>query len=149
MRKMIFLTALVVGLIFLMLGIYIKFDHHVKVFPIMEFEKKGIDDYYDFIFTDKELSEYEEEMGISIKLPEEFNFEKEAILICGGHSYIDGYYNILDEDDKFSSLHHLYVVMNKEKEDKVYLYTISNTYRSWFYSQRYCDDFNGIEYSER
>ena len=150
MKKMHFLIIYVVIIFSIVIGVtvYLKNNHYVEARFVDSFEEKGTEDFYEILYDTKELSHFEEEYGISIQMPKKFDFKKEAVLICSGHELIEAYYNISDEDDKLSSTHFLYVVMNKRKENKIFVYSIPNNYNNWFYSQRYYDGFNGIEYRD-
>ncbi|PHU41594.1 hypothetical protein CSX00_00010 [Pseudobutyrivibrio ruminis] len=147
MKKMKLIFILFLLLVLFICGIvYLKSNHHVKPSKIAECNAVVEKGNYGFLYTEDELHEYEINNDIDIQLPDGFDFGNQSILVCGGHELLDAYYNIWDEDDKFSDSHFLYVVLDKQNTNKIYVYATSNRYRSWFYSQRYCDSFDGIKY---
>ncbi len=149
MRKMYYLIGVAVIVILLICFIiYYNDNHYVEFHFIDSFEVKESKEYYEILYDIDELSYFEEEYSAKIQLPKNFDFKKDAVLICSKHELLEAYYNISEEDEKFSSTHFLYVVMNKKIENKIFIYSIPNNYNSWFYSQRYYDGFNGIQYRD-
>lgn len=125
---------------------YFKADHYVKTQEIGEYEfENDLDDYY-FIYNQKELEHFEQKTGIHVELDGKYNFDQKAILVCAGHELINCYYNVESEDSPFKTTHFLYVILKKEKNDKLYLYSISKNYTSWRFSEKYYEDFTGIIY---
>lgn len=141
-----FLMIIVMIILVLLSIVYINIKHFINIVYITEVEGHVENDYYGIIYSEDELWNFEKNNGVNICISDGFNFKQNALLVCGGHKIVKGYYKITDEDRLFSDSHFLYVVVDKNKDNKIYIYSISNKYRSWFYSQRYYEGFNGIEY---
>ncbi len=137
----IFFCMAVIGFI-----VNLKINHSVNIQPLGAYEDSDAEEYYDILFSQEEFDSFIENYDMSFSLPKEFDFKHDAVLVCSGHELIEGYYNISDEDNIFRTTHFLYVVLNKNKENKVFLYKIPNKYRNWYFSERYSDSFNGIIY---
>ncbi len=148
MKKMNFMLCVIVVIVILIICaiIYYEKNHLVNYQRIADFKGNEIEEFYDILYTQDEVDFFEKKYDVKISLPEKFDFEHEAILICGGHELVECYYNISDEDEVFSTSHFLYVVLKQKREEKIYVYSISNKYKNWCFSQRYSENFNGITY---
>lgn len=136
-------------LLFLVGGLYYMHEkHHVnaELLTTVDCDVEVDGDYYMLRNLD-EINHFNEQMGTEVVIPEDFNFDKNCVLVCEGHKLIDSYYSILDEGKIINKTHFLYVVLRKEKESKVYMYTIPENYTTWMFSERYEEgEFTGIIY---
>ncbi|SDB09104.1 hypothetical protein SAMN02910298_00387 [Pseudobutyrivibrio sp. YE44] len=115
MKKMYYLMGFAfIVIILICFIIYYKDNHYVEVHYIDSFEVKESDEFYEILYDKDELSYFEEMYSVKIQLPKNFDFKKDAVLICSKHALLEAYYNISEEDEKFSSTHFLFVVMNKK-----------------------------------
>ena len=148
MRKIkIMIIVIVIVFVIILVGFkYLINNHYINASLIGAYRIECADEYYEILYTQSEVVFFNDTYGLEIDIPEDFNYDNNAILVCSGHELVEAYYNIMEEENRPRLTHYLYVVLNKKKDNKVYLYKISNRYKSWFFSQKYSEDFNGIIY---